>query len=377
MRAEDPRLIEARARPISEIVDLLQIDGLRRAGAELTGPCPDCGGHDRFSVNTRKGVFGCRRCGARGDGIAMIRWLMHFTLPEALTWLCGDRPAELSPEDLARRRSRAAKAMAKADDDAARYRRRAENEARGLWNAGLPAEGSPVRAYLAARGLTKDLLPVIPDCLRHHPDLPYMAQDASASSAGRVWTEIHRGPAMLAAVQRPSGSVMGVHRTWIDVDRPRGKARIELAGQPQPVKKTWGSIKGGAIRLHTPSGDWDTLVMGEGIETTLTALVSGRYPGAAFWAGVSLGNIAGRRRSGPGLKFAGLPDMQDAAAFVPPLWVRQLVLIEDGDSEPKFTRASMLSGARRAMACIPGLSARIVPCPDGEDLNDVLLEDDP
>jgi phage/plasmid primase-like uncharacterized protein len=30
------------------------------AANEWAGPCPMCGGKDRFSVNTRKGVFNCR-----------------------------------------------------------------------------------------------------------------------------------------------------------------------------------------------------------------------------------------------------------------------------------------------------------------------------
>lgn len=114
--------------------------------------------------------------------------------------------------------------------------------------------------------------------------------------------------------------------------------------------------------------------MAEGIETTLTAMVSGLYPGAAFWAGIDLSNIAGRMQQGKGLRYAGLPDLTDADAFLPPAWVRQLVLIEDGDSEPKMTRAKLESGARRAMARIPGLQARVVPCPRGLDLNDVLME---
>ena len=123
-----------------------------------------------------------------------------------------------------------------------------------------------------------------------------------------------------------------MHRTWFDLSRPRGKALLEHGGEILKVKKSWGSKKGAAIRLHTPEVPWDTLVMAEGIETTLTAMVSGLYVGAAFWAGIDLGNIAGRMQQGKGLRYAGLPDLSDADAFVPPPWVRQLVLIEDGDS---------------------------------------------
>ena len=39
---------------------------LKRSGAELIGPCPKCGGEDRFAVNLNKQVFNCRGCNARG-----------------------------------------------------------------------------------------------------------------------------------------------------------------------------------------------------------------------------------------------------------------------------------------------------------------------
>lgn len=366
---DDPRLDEARAMPIEVIAGHLGIEGLVKAGREMTGPCPECGGRDRFNVNTQKGVYICRRCGATGDGIQLVRWLRRCSLPEALTWLCGERQ-EIPAEERAARRRKAEAAAARTARESERRRGEAIAQAQRIWREGVAVEGSPVRDYLALRGLTPALLPVLPRCLRYHPDLPYMVHDAGA------WIEAHRGPAMLAEILQPDGARTAVHRTWFDLARPRGKALIEHAGEPQKVKKTWGSKKGGAIRLHTPVGPWDTLVMGEGIETTLTAMVSGAYPGAAFWAGVDLGNIAGVMQHGKGLRYAGLPDMSDTEAFVPPPWVRQLVLVEDGDSEPKMTRAKLMSGARRAMALVPGLAAQVVPCPEGRDLNDVLMEDD-
>ena len=49
---------------------------LRRQGSELIGPCPRCGGADRFGINIRKQVFNCRGCGASGgDTIALVRFL--------------------------------------------------------------------------------------------------------------------------------------------------------------------------------------------------------------------------------------------------------------------------------------------------------------
>ena len=180
---------------------------------------------------------------------------------------------------------------------------------------------------------------------------------------------------MIAAVQDDTGRLGAVHRTWIDLDQPSGKARIvdpEGEYADLPAKKVLGSKKGGAIRLRSPR-DATTMVMGEGIETTLSALVAEAVPfSAAFWAGVDLGNMAGRRQLGQGLRYAGLPDLGDDEAFVPPPQIRKLVFVQDGDSDPKLTRAKLEAGLRRAMALRPGLTGAIVHAGEGRDLNDVL-----
>ena len=48
---------------------------LKGRGIERCGPCPVCGGDDRFSINIKKQVFNCRGCNLGGDVIAMIRHL--------------------------------------------------------------------------------------------------------------------------------------------------------------------------------------------------------------------------------------------------------------------------------------------------------------
>lgn len=363
---DDARLDQARAMPIEEIAERLGIDGLTRVGRERIGPCPTCGGRDRFAINTAKGVFQCRQCGAAGDAIALVRWQLGLDLRGGLDWMCG--PAvDLDDQARDRRRTEAKARRARADAAAARERDRAIAGAREIWDQGIPAEGTLVRAYLHHRGIGPDLLPVMPSVLRYHPALRYMV------SEGGRWVEVHCGPAMLAAVQQPDGSVSGVHRTWLAPDG-RGKAVLSRGDEKLPAKKTLGSVKGGAIRLAQPSGPWSVLVMAEGIETTLSALVAGATPGAAHWSGVSLGNLSGVMRKAAGVRWSGEPDLDDDAAFVPPPWVQDFVLVEDGDSSPAMTRARLMSCARRAMIRVPGLRSRIVPCPSGKDLNDVLME---
>src|SRR6516165_10035464 len=45
---------------------------LKKSGGEWIGPCPVCGGRDRFAINPRKGLFNCRGCGIGGDAIALV-----------------------------------------------------------------------------------------------------------------------------------------------------------------------------------------------------------------------------------------------------------------------------------------------------------------
>lgn len=181
---------------------------------------------------------------------------------------------------------------------------------------------------------------------------------------------------MLAAVQGLDGRFTAVHRTWLDLAQPKGKLHLVHDGQVAEVKKSLGSTKGGAIRLMSPPNA-EMLIMGEGIETTFSAQIANAYPGAAYWAGVDLGNMAGRKLSGHGRKYSGLPDLRDDRAFVPPDWVRHLIFVKDGDSEPRFTESQILAGLRRAMALRPGLRAQVVRAPVGLDLNDILLSGGP
>jgi DNA primase len=61
-------VVKARSVSVAKVVENLK---LRRSGRELVGPCPVCGGTDRFSVNTVKQLWLCRGCGKSGDVIAL------------------------------------------------------------------------------------------------------------------------------------------------------------------------------------------------------------------------------------------------------------------------------------------------------------------
>lgn len=55
-------------------------------GGEYHGPCPVCGGNDRFRVQPEKGKtgrFACRQCEISGDGIDYLRKVKGLTFQEA------------------------------------------------------------------------------------------------------------------------------------------------------------------------------------------------------------------------------------------------------------------------------------------------------
>ncbi|MFQ6552939.1 hypothetical protein AAD018_011435 [Aestuariibius insulae] len=367
-RQVDARLEQAKDLSIREIADRLKIDGLQRRGDELVAPCPTCGGReDKLQINTADNVFLCRAFGG-GDGIRLVEHVLNCDFKSALDWLVGERAVEMSDEEIERRRQKREKADQRRAEIAARKRAESISMARALWADARIFSGSTAEKYLALRGIKFDTSPT---GLRFHPALRYMHMIDGA------WTELHRGPAMLAGIVAPSGQLIGVHRTWIDLSSPGSKWKAIIAhnGERLDAKKVLGSKKGGAIRL-TPMAKSPVLIMGEGIETTLSAQVVQPVPNAEYWCGIDLGNMAGRMRKIKGKRYSGRPDLDDEDAFLPPPWVKRLIYLMDGDSEPKMTRAKLECGLRRAMAHRSDLRGQIVWAGEGVDFNDLLKHDD-
>ncbi len=149
-------------------------------------------------------------------------------------------------------------------DDAARNSRLGRtNEALAIWDRCRPAKGTPVEAYLRARGIK---IP-IPDDIRYHPELYY--------SPTR-----EKFPAMVAKISDNSG-FCAVQRTYLDRKEPK-KAPV-----PSP-KRTKGAMGGGAVRLR-PSGVM--LGLAEGIETALSARQIYSIPTWATLSAVRLSKI--------------------------------------------------------------------------------------
>lgn len=71
---------------------------LRRSGPhERIGPCPKCGGVDRFSININEGVWNCRQCkppDIAGDVIGFTEWFDNVDFAGAVDKLAGPGAAK-------------------------------------------------------------------------------------------------------------------------------------------------------------------------------------------------------------------------------------------------------------------------------------------
>jgi hypothetical protein len=132
---------------------------LKRAGAnEHVGPCPHCGGKDRFGVNVRKRVWNCRGCAKGGDVIALVQHATGVTFTEAI--------AELTGETITTNRRSSPRAPDPPPaDDAERNRRSALR----IFDGAGPIAGSLAERYLAGRSIDIEQLFDVDDVLRCAP----------------------------------------------------------------------------------------------------------------------------------------------------------------------------------------------------------------
>jgi hypothetical protein len=401
----------ARAVPILDAFERcgVPLSRLRRSGAEYTGPCPSCGGKDRFSLAPSKGVFNCR--GAEGgDAIALAQHLTGEDFLDACEILTGeDRPDRVAADEreraqrrreaetrLAAQREAAAREDAKRVDESDAYRAKELGRCLDIWKAGRQGRGAGSSAfhYLQARGLSADMADA--KYLRTHDRLGFFAKPERGPSIA-----IHYGPAMLALFVRPDGDrwePIGLHQTWFDLDAGP-KFRPSLAhpetGDALPSKKMRGSKAGGLIPVIGRISAASRMVAGEGIETALGfAAFDGFRADTFYCAAGDLGNLCGRatpesrikhptlRKTIKGgktqvLKVPGFePDMSSLCLPVPD-HIDELVLLGDGDSEPVATRAALRRGEsrHRKRDGMPDRVVRSIFAPPGSDWGDYRADE--
>lgn len=145
---------------------------------------------------------------------------------------------------------------------------------------------------------------------------------------------------MVALVEHVAFGPVGIHRTWLAID---GSMKATF----REPRRSLGPIKGAAIRLRHARASVP-LIVGEGIETTASAMLATGWPA---WAALSAGGIE--------------------ALVLPPLPIAATVFIAaDHDANGTGERAAY-AAARRWLA--EGRHVRIaMPSEPDADWNDVL-----
>ncbi len=160
MSQEQPTRMDPEA--IKQAIDLLEFAGrytqLRQISlaGEYAGPCPRCGGEDRFHVKGSR--FYCRQCYPRGgDVIDLVRILHSVSFPEACRMLSTDpslfseRPFN-TPTQIQKSRETSS---GMTNEQASAFTESARKTVLATNRQLLSTEGGAGRAYLQARGLTE------------------------------------------------------------------------------------------------------------------------------------------------------------------------------------------------------------------------------
>ena len=190
-----------------------------------------------------------------------------------------------------------------------------EWQAKQVWQAALPIEGTIAEKYLRGRGISCPL----PETMRFAPECWH-------ASAQRL-------PALICFVE---GARFALHRTYL---LPDGSGKADV----KPSKAMLGRVQGGAVRL---SYRHQALAVGEGIETALSLACGFLDAPASVWATLSAS----------GMKTLKLPANPS-----------RLTIATDGE---KAGREAGYVLAERADAL--GWQVSLLPAPDGLDWNDVL-----
>jgi len=313
MRQREPIWERARGR----WPGILQAIGLpSRCLRNKHGPCPMCGGKDRFRFDDKNGngTFICSQCGS-GSGVKLVQLFLHSDFKGAAQEI--EKHLDAAPVMPTARGQRQ-------DDGHVR------DTMEKLWARAQPITlDDAAGRYLNRRlGLTQ-----FPAALRQVADERYVEDGRSAS-----WH-----PAMIARVDpsdeaRAGGERAALHRTYLTIDG--FKADV---GSP---RKMMGAMPSGAAVRLMPHGD--ILGIAEGIET---AFAASSLFGVPVWAALTADLLQ---------------------AWEPPAEVKTVMIFGDNDESLTGQAVAYTLGRRLK---VKGLTVIVeLPLRFGTDWNDVLQD---
>jgi hypothetical protein len=315
----DAWVVRARALPITSVIRARGIK-LRRTGNELVGPCPRCGGDDRFGVLISKQLFNCRGCGGKGCGaIDLTMFLDQCEFVDAVRRLNDVGDDESKPIT--------ANHTDDADGDAGRIR-----SAGRLWREAGPIEGTVGISYLERERGIFDLPPDVHDVLRFHRRCVFGKDKQSGE-----WT-FH-------------GCILALYRDIIS-NEPTGVHRIALDLEGKLIgRRGLGRKQGSAVKLWDDAAVGTGLVVGEGVETCLGAALHVEHKGTLLQPAWSV------------------LDRVNLARFPIISGIEHLTILADADEKGDGQLAARTCAKRWAEA---GRHARVlIPDKLGEDFNDI------
>ncbi|WP_291518835.1 toprim domain-containing protein [Acidovorax sp.] len=230
------------------------------------GPCPFCGGKDRYRfVDKDEGKWVCSNCteGRYESGMGFIQRLLglhQFKDVAARVHAFFDGGSAPAPKWVKPRASGSAVTPEEVQREQAKILK--------VWNEAVPVSlNDPVGKYLAHRLSHLGPMRRVPPGLRYHSACEYWEPGANPQDRPVL---VGRFPAMLALGEDHENRVVQIHKTYLTPDGH--KASVE---RPKKVGRGVGA-SAFALRIMDVRGD--TLGVCEGIETGIAAALREGVP---------------------------------------------------------------------------------------------------